>query len=351
MPTPIPPGASPWSIGLPLGLALWSAPVAGQEPSPECVQLAGDWEQGARLDDFDSVLEAELDNRGVALHSSPGSGNQGTCRRVTVEALATDVVVVEVEGQRARVVELSTLEPELRARSLALVVAEEIHALRADLPALRNPPQPQVPDTAVPPPPETPGAIEPSHSHPAGTAGREVSRHTLLVGALVLHAVEPGQLFGGGSLGGEIDVGAKSLGALRAGVEAAFGTQATAFGDIDAFWIAPWVGWRWTPWQSKSEGAGSLALHLIPSLGLGVAFSSAEAAPGILSNRETATKVFFHASLAAAVGFKPTEQLAFELGPTIRLIPDPPVVRGDGGTVAGLGTFSWGGVFNLKWTP
>lgn len=310
------------------GVASQDVP-AGAAPA-RCVTVS---HSADALSDLDEVVSEELRNRGIVVRSAESS-----CVAVRVETLAEDAAVVEVEGQRARVVELGAVSPQLRSRALALAVAEEVRGLWVDAPELRATPNPREPSEP---------AVERSSFDVEAdlVAAAEPSDNeadvALVIGAGGEHATSVGQTFAVVTAAFDVPMG--SSGSLRIGVVGGYGTHDTAFGDTNTWWLGATGMWRWVP-----VGDATWQFALVPGLTLAAAHLSATPGLSIGDNGRDVTRILFQLTLEAQVALQVARGFWVELGPTVALTPNPPEVRGDGSAIAGVSLFDVGGRLALR---
>lgn len=316
---------------LPLAMAAAGqaqSPGGGSETVQDCIRLTDDFDPG---DALERLLAVELHERGISI-SDEGDRH---CLPVHVDEVSEQVAVVELPEGRSRVVDLTPIAPDLRLRSLALAVAEELHAVHADAPQLQPAPQPSQPE---PPPQQVVEARVETVATPA-PATPSVHPVELVIGGMLEYFPTDSQTLGGGRLGIVVHPDAEVAGRLRFGLQGLFGEgEAGALGSFDARVFSGWVAWDWpvANWESGS-------FRVIPELGVGVVWLRGRAnASAVLASEDTAS-FYLRVSLAAALRLAITDGFAVELGPYVGVVPVPVEVLGDDESVAGASGFMFGG--------
>lgn len=292
---------------------------------PSCVVLQDEYgEDGAVA----SILEVELGGTPVLLAGVDGDSG---CLPVRVGAVSDEVAIVEVPGGRSRVIDLAEVEVELRGRSLALAIAEELHALHMEFPVVRQTPRPvEVVSPDTEPPPATP-QIEP-----------RPSRMKLVVGASADYAMGSEQPLFGGRVGLELDLNPWS--ALRAGIEGGFGSKlADPFGDLSTVALGGWLGWRVRPIQESELGVA-----IDPEIAAGVAWFQGTPLPGAAVNVESTAGFYLAARLALLLLWEPSAAFRLGVGPHVGVYLVAPEVLGQGASIGGLSGVVLGGRLELS---
>lgn len=312
-----------------VGVTAW----ADEGPSSRCVVLTS---TVTGLPDFDDIVEVELRARRIHL---VGAADGTSCIRAQVESIAPDVAVVQVAAQQARVIELAPVDEHLRARSVALALAEALRSEFGEPPQLQDAPDPT--QVTAPTEPAATHLAQPQTfeaTQPPRDANRSERSTGLLWMGAVDHALETSHTFGTVAPTLDLDLGLADLGRLRLGTFVSFGSKDTAFGDLDAWLFGIWAGWSWTPLRGSAA-----ALHIVPEASVGVAWVRAFANESALVNSGTAVKTFFRFGLGAYLEIPIAGQVSAEFGPVVQFTPDPPQALGDGSAVGGLGVVSLGG--------
>lgn len=306
------------------------------EPSTDCVVVTDHFSDG---DHLRNVLRVELGGLGVALSES--DSQRPDCYPVTIEAVSDTAAVVELSGGRSRVVDLSSIAEELRQRSLALAIAEELSSLRADAPTLRGIPDPSeqtVSATTPPAPnPEPSGPVDPPQ---AANVDREQVSIVAGIGGGRFWASD--QSFARGYLGAELDL--EDWIRPRATLEFGYGAQTVdPFGAFSATLLGASFAWRFTVFES-----GPIGLLVLPDVSLALLWVQADASNGASARPGNAVSTTLMLHLTAQLQVQLATNVFLELGPTFGVVPVCARVRGEASTIGGVCGVYTGGRIGIR---
>lgn len=309
--------------------------AAAQTPAPQqrCVSLDTAVTTTPALPE---ILRVELGGLGITLREDP-SPEEGTgCVHVRVRRLAEDAVIIELEGDQSRVVDLAPIGESLRARSLALAITEELNSASVDAPALRPAPDPNLRRIIH--------IREPVTRRRAASPPRHgVSALQLVASGGVEHAFDSAQTLAALRLGLETQLAAGKAGRLRIGVEFPFGNQASArFGDIGILQLGGYLSWHW-----RVLSGGDFALDLLPEVGLGATLLKGQSPGSSTVDDRNHTAFYLRTAVAAFAQWQLTSGVALEAGPVFGVFPIAPELIADGKRVAGVVGIYLGGRLGL----
>lgn len=316
-------------------IVLPTAWAHAQNREAQCIRLRDEFSAGEELQD---ILRTELTSLGARLaHSGEAQG----CTSVHLDRLSDDVAVIKVERRAPRIADLSSISPTLRARSLALTLAEELNSYHSDLPPLRLPVDPDAAASHVivePPAATTTPSPDPAPTEGTPTEGPSNQEVTvgLTVEGSVPYVFVSNQALVGGRVGVELDLGLGPLvGRFRGGLEGTYhGKRIPPFGRFDAVLLGAYAGWRW---GISLDSVVSFAL--VPELGVGALSANGEAGSGATLNPSDAVTMYLRTSLATYARFRLTPVLALDVGAVFGGAPVPARVLRREEVVGGISGF------------